>query len=116
MQCCQRHFFETYNVRLQFRNIIGVSFEKRHSERQNVVPAEFCSVEPGQICHKIPDELRAGMVKFSAMKPGDRKRRIVKEVSLIEYVCEFQRRVFFRLVNTYAQSTWPSRNWNLIPV
>lgn len=102
-------------MRVNFRNIIGVSFEKRNSERQNVVPAEFCIVEPGQICHKIPDELRSNMVKFSAMKPGDRKRRIVKEVSLLSVFVFFVNELF-RLVNTYGQSTLLSRKWNSNPI
>jgi len=46
-----------------------------------VVPVEVCQIERGQICKKIPDEVRADMVKFSVVKPELRKRKILDEVS-----------------------------------
>ena len=54
--------------------IIRVSFEKKGSDGQNIVPAKLCEVEVGQICNQIPDELRADMVKFSVMKPNAHKQ------------------------------------------
>ena len=69
-----------YNIKIKFPQIFGVSFEKKGSDRQNVVPAELCEIEPGQICNRIPDELRQDLVKFSALKPNIRKQRIVDEV------------------------------------
>ena len=36
--------------------IVGVSFEKKGSDRQNVVPAKLHEVEAGQICNWIPDK------------------------------------------------------------
>jgi len=81
IQIFQEHFREAHNLVIRFPQIVGVSFEKRNSDRQNVVPAELCEVEAGQICNRIPDELRPDMVKFSAMKPNARKQRIVEEVS-----------------------------------
>jgi len=77
----QEHFHEAHNLVIRFPQIVGVSFERKGSDRQNVVPAELCEVEAGQICNRIPDELRPDMVKFSAMKPNARKQRIVEEVS-----------------------------------
>src|SRR5258705_192659 len=80
IQILQEHFREAHNLVIRFPQIVGVSFEKRGSDRQNVVPDELCEVEAGQICNRIPDELRPDMVKFSAMKPNARKQRIVEEV------------------------------------
>lgn len=85
---CQDHFHEAHNIVTRFPQIVGVSFEKKNSDRQNVVPLELCEVEPGQICLRIPDELRADMVKFSAMKPNARKQRIVEEVRSMQFLMQ----------------------------
>lgn len=77
----QNHFYSTYNRRIQFPRIIGVRLSTKQSEWQDVVPVEVCQIERGQICKKIPDEVRADMVKFSVVKPELRKRKILDEVS-----------------------------------
>lgn len=54
-----------------------------------MAPAEVCQIERGQICKRIPDELRADMVKFSAIRPEERKKKILDEVSTISELCYF---------------------------
>lgn len=78
-----------------------------------MAPAEVCQIERGQICKRIPDELRADMVKFSAIRPEERKKKILDEVST------YLRTLLFSLIlsiprsgtTTRAQSICKSLGW-----
>ncbi|KAH9483636.1 Protein argonaute-3 [Psilocybe cubensis] len=86
------YFYQTHNIRLQYPGIIGVRLTPDSSPRKDVVPLELCELEFGQLFkRKLPDELTADMVRFSAMRPQERLRKIqaaAKETGGYDFVRE----------------------------
>ncbi|KAJ3504960.1 hypothetical protein NLJ89_g7668 [Agrocybe chaxingu] len=75
-----RHFQQAHNVRIQNPRIVGICLSGKKSERKEVVPLELCIVEPGQLCKRIPEDIRTDMVRFSTMRPGERREKIMTEI------------------------------------
>ncbi|CAA7260881.1 unnamed protein product [Cyclocybe aegerita] len=75
-----RHFQQAHNIRISNPKIVGICLSGRKSERKEVVPLELCIVEPGQLCKRIPEDIRTDMVRFSTMRPGERREKITTEI------------------------------------
>ncbi|KAG6854931.1 hypothetical protein C0991_009754 [Blastosporella zonata] len=74
----QDYYQAAHNKRITYPDIIGVLLSPKKSECPTVVPAEICTVLPGQLFKKkIPDHLTKAMVDFATVKPADRLRQIV---------------------------------------
>ncbi|KAG5653267.1 hypothetical protein H0H81_001427 [Sphagnurus paluster] len=74
----EEHFQQVYNITLNYPNIIGVRLNGKKSPFPVIVPAELCTVLPGQLYRKkLPDHLTKAMVDFATTKPDDRLRQIV---------------------------------------
>ncbi len=68
---------------MQHPRIIGISLSGKKDSGADIVPAEFCTVEPGQLYHhKIPESVTPAMVKFATQGPRDRLNKIVQGVSI----------------------------------
>jgi eukaryotic translation initiation factor 2C len=77
----QDYFREAYNIHIGNSRIVGIRLSPK-SGRDDIVPLELCSVRPGQLYkRKLPEELTRDMVGFSAVKPQERQRMILQEVS-----------------------------------
>jgi hypothetical protein len=72
---CQRHFSETYNIRIFQPKAFGIITGSK--ERKVVYPAEVCTVEAGQFYRKkAPAELTKSVVDFATKSPQERLRII----------------------------------------
>ena len=79
----KRHFQETYNIRVQHPDIIGINISGKRDPHPSVIPAELCQVIPGQLYkRKIPEYLTSKVVDFSKIKPQDRRRKIIQSVCM----------------------------------
>ncbi|KAF5387039.1 hypothetical protein D9615_001654 [Tricholomella constricta] len=73
----QEYYKDAYNMTLKFPNIIGVRLSGKKATFPVVVPAELCTILPGQLYTKrLPDHLTKVMVDFATIKPNDRLRQI----------------------------------------
>jgi len=73
----QEYYFKTYNIRLQFPDIIGIELS-RGSGKNTVIPAEICFVTPGQrYTRKLPQQMTSAMVDFSKFRPDKRLNMII---------------------------------------
>lgn len=67
---------------MQYPKIIGISLSGKKDSGADIVPAEFCTVERGQLYrHKIPEHVTPAMVKFATLRPRERLNKIVAGVS-----------------------------------
>ncbi|KAG6817094.1 hypothetical protein H0H87_012862 [Tephrocybe sp. NHM501043] len=74
----QDYYQAAYNIKIQYPHIIGVILTPRKTTFPTVVPAELCTILPGQFFKKkIPDHLTKAMVDFATVKPVDRLRQIL---------------------------------------
>ncbi|KAI5983814.1 Piwi domain-containing protein [Pisolithus albus] len=73
----QEYYRETYNINLQYPDIVGVGFTVRG--QVTVIPAELCIVLPNQrYVRKLPQECTKKMVEFSSEKPQARMDAILR--------------------------------------
>ncbi|KNZ75349.1 Protein argonaute-3 [Termitomyces sp. J132] len=85
----QEHFKAAHNITIKYPNIIGVRLSSKKSGSPVVVPAEACTVLPGQLYKKkIPDHLTKAMVDFATVKPADRLRQITSGYANSEFLVE----------------------------
>ncbi|KAI6110019.1 Piwi domain-containing protein [Pisolithus sp. B1] len=76
----QEYYRETYNIHLQYPDIIGVGFTSKG--QVTVIPAELCVVLPNQrYVRKVPQECTKKMVEFSSEKPQARMEAILRGLS-----------------------------------
>lgn len=86
----QQHFYKAYGIRLEHPTIIGVRLTGKNSPHQDVVPAELCEIEYGQLYRqKIPERFTSDMVRFSTMKPQQRLQKIMDGVSRFYLIAYF---------------------------
>ncbi|KAJ2932197.1 hypothetical protein H1R20_g4884, partial [Candolleomyces eurysporus] len=74
----EQHYRAAHNIRLTQPRLPGVVLKKppRH-QRYEIVPMELCRIAPEQIYKKqLPEGSRDAMVRFSTLRPDDKKRRI----------------------------------------
>ncbi|KAL0956200.1 hypothetical protein HGRIS_002357 [Hohenbuehelia grisea] len=74
-----QYFQIAFNVRLALPDIFGVVISSRNAPAPIIIPAEFCSIPPGQIYKgKLPEELVASgaVLKFSEIRPAERLETI----------------------------------------
>ncbi|KAF9486279.1 Piwi-domain-containing protein [Pholiota conissans] len=77
-----QYFATTHGIYLQHPDIIGVRLTGKNSAFQDIVPAELCVVERGQLFRqKIPEEFTSEMVRFSTLKPQVRLEQITGAAS-----------------------------------
>lgn len=76
----QQYYRETYNIHLQYPEIIGVGFVRKNEV--TVIPLELCVVLPNQrYTRKLPQECTKKMVEFSSEKPQARMEAIMRGLS-----------------------------------
>ncbi|KAI6150981.1 Piwi-domain-containing protein [Pisolithus tinctorius] len=76
----QQYYRETYNIHLQYPEIIGVGFVRKNEV--TVIPMELCVVLPNQrYTRKLPQECTKKMVEFSSEKPQARMEAIMRGLS-----------------------------------
>ena len=88
----QEHFKTAYNMDCQLPRIVGISLAGKKDSGADVVPAEFCIVEPGQLFrHKIPENATPLAVKFATMRPHERLEKIKRGVSFFRQftMCDY---------------------------
>lgn len=69
----------------QHPQIVGINLAGKKDGGAEVVLAEFCVVEPGQLFrHKIPESATAQMVRFATTRPLDRLEKIKNGVSILQ--------------------------------
>ncbi|KAF8188322.1 argonaute-like protein [Pholiota molesta] len=74
----QQHFYKAYGIRIEHPGIIGVRLTGKNAPHQDVVPAELCEIEYGQLYRqKLPEKFTPEMVQFSTMKPQIRMQKIM---------------------------------------
>ncbi|KAG6832694.1 hypothetical protein H0H92_012266 [Tricholoma furcatifolium] len=74
----EEYFKATYNITVRYPHVIGVRLTPKNADNPVVVPAELCTVLPGQLYRrKIPDHLTRDMVEFATVHPAERLRQIV---------------------------------------
>ncbi|KAJ3822248.1 ribonuclease H-like domain-containing protein [Lentinula raphanica] len=67
----------TYNIHVQYPNLVGVRLTKPNAEHQIILPLEVCSVIPGQFYkQRLPDHLTSEVVRFATLNPSERLRAI----------------------------------------
>ncbi|KAH7929773.1 Piwi-domain-containing protein [Leucogyrophana mollusca] len=67
------YFQQNYNRTLRFPDIFGIQIGSKKEERAIVVPAELCTIVPGQqYKKKLGPEHTKEMVSFSTQKPHER--------------------------------------------
>ncbi|RXW23944.1 hypothetical protein EST38_g1905 [Candolleomyces aberdarensis] len=74
----QEHYRAAYNIHLAQPRLPGVVLKAppKH-QRYEIVPMELCKIAPEQIYRKqLPEGSRDAMVRFSTLRPDDKKRRI----------------------------------------
>ncbi|KZT43887.1 Piwi-domain-containing protein [Sistotremastrum suecicum HHB10207 ss-3] len=77
----ERHFRDTYNVRLSYPNIFAVQIGAGE-----IIPLEFLEVEPGQIYKgQIPASCRSKMLEFAKMRPTQRLESVMRAQSVLDY-------------------------------
>ncbi|KAL1746079.1 Piwi domain-containing protein [Schizophyllum fasciatum] len=73
----QAHYREAYNFSMRFPKIVGVRLTGPNAPRPVIVPAELCTIKPNQFYKKkLSEDMTAKAVKWSTLKPVDRKRKI----------------------------------------
>ncbi|RDB21168.1 Protein argonaute [Hypsizygus marmoreus] len=73
----EEHYKEAHNRTIKHPNAFGVRLTKPNAPFQVIVPAELCTIIPGQLYRKrIPDHLTKAVVDFATVKPNDRLRQI----------------------------------------
>lgn len=72
------HYETAHNIRLAQPRLPGVVLKAPPKHRRyEIVPMERCEIAPEQIYKKqLPEGSRDAMVRFSTLKPDDKKRRI----------------------------------------
>lgn len=66
-----------YNERLRYPRVFGVRIG-----RDNIFPAEVCTVEEGQLYRKkVPAEVGPDFLKFSIQRPPEKLRTIEAAIS-----------------------------------
>ncbi|KAI6043075.1 Piwi domain-containing protein [Pisolithus marmoratus] len=76
----QQYYRETYNIHLQYPDIIGVGFNVK--SQVAVIPAELCVVLPNQrYIRRLPQECTKKMVEFSSERPQARMEAILRGLS-----------------------------------
>lgn len=80
----QQHYRTTHGIHLTQPRLPGVVLKAPPKHRRyEIVPMELCEIAPEQIYKKqLPDGSRDAMVKFSTLRPDDKKRRIEGVVSI----------------------------------
>ncbi|KAF8968250.1 ribonuclease H-like domain-containing protein [Flammula alnicola] len=75
----KRYFQEAYGIRIELPQIVGVRLTGSKAAHQDIVPAELCEVEYGQLFkRKVPENITADMVKFSTIRPQERLKKITE--------------------------------------
>ncbi|KAF9484944.1 argonaute-like protein [Pholiota conissans] len=107
----ERHFAQTYGIRLSQPQIFGVRLTGKHSQHRDVVPAELCDIELGQLYRqKLPENLTSEMVKFSTMKPHVRLQKIMEGAvayNRSEYIVESGMQLDSKALTVQAKSLMP---------
>ncbi len=101
----------------QLPRIVGISLAGKKDSGADVVPAEFCMVEPGQLFrHKIPESATAQMVKFATMRPQERLDKIKRGVSIfLQFtLCDYLIHTINRLPIIIPQNISENPGWLLI--
>ncbi len=71
---------------MQYPKIIGISLSGRKDSGADIVPAEYGTVERGQLYrHKIPESVTPAIVKFATLRPRERLNKIIAGVSSITF-------------------------------
>jgi eukaryotic translation initiation factor 2C len=74
----QDYLRSSFNITLKHPRCFGIRLTGRNAPRQAIVPAEICVVLPGQLYKKkLPSHLTSDVVRFSTLKPDDRRSRIL---------------------------------------
>ena len=85
----------THRRKIEFPDVIGVQLGS--PDRPNVVPAELCTIPPGQVYKaKLSEHLTDQARTFATKSPSDRLNIIINGVSgrgqkLLSPVCHFYR-------------------------
>ncbi|KAF9003115.1 Piwi-domain-containing protein [Hymenopellis radicata] len=67
------HARVAYGLNTRFPDAFGIVLSGKFALRPSIVPAEFCSIQPGQLYKKkLPDHLARQMVGFATISPDDR--------------------------------------------
>ncbi len=73
----QDHARAAHGLSTRFPDAFGIVLSGKSAPRPSIVPAEFCTIQPGQIYKKkLPNHLTSEMVGFATISPDDRYRAI----------------------------------------
>ena len=80
----QQHYENAHGIHLTQPRLPGVVLKAPPKHRRyEIVPMELCQIAPEQAYRKqLPEGSRDAMVRFSTLKPDDKKRRITGVVSI----------------------------------
>ncbi|KAF9049360.1 Piwi-domain-containing protein [Hymenopellis radicata] len=71
------HARAAHRLNTRFPDAFGIVLSGKSAPRPSIVPAEFCSIQPGQLYKKkLPNHLTSEMVGFATISPDDRYRAI----------------------------------------
>ncbi|KAF8919662.1 Piwi domain-containing protein [Mucidula mucida] len=71
------HARAAHGLSTRFPDAFGIVLSGKSAPRPSIVPAEFCTIQPGQIYKKkLPNHLTSEMVGFATISPDDRYRAI----------------------------------------